>query len=245
MVATAEPTTQFRGFSPAAIQFLVDLRANNDRAWFQPRKADYERLLKEPLEALCVDLAAEFERQKIPLRADPKKSPFRIYRDTRFSKDKSPYKTNVAADFPWAGASAPGGADASTGWPGAGGYFHLSPEGSYIGGGMWHPEPARLAAFRKKVDEQPEKTLAVLNEPKFLKRLGPVHGDSLKRVPQGYPGDHQHADLLKLKDVTFGRQLSDDEALSQDLPRILAEDFAIAVPVMALLASLQPEFSAT
>ena len=98
----------FQGFSRDALQFLVDLAMNNERAWFQARKADYERLLKEPLEALCTDLADEFERRKVPLRADPKKSPFRIYRDTRFSKDKSPYKTNLAADFPWAGKAAEG-----------------------------------------------------------------------------------------------------------------------------------------
>ena len=98
-MAVASPP--FSGFSPEAIQFLADLAANNDRAWFQPRKADYERLLKEPLEALVAALAERFEARGIPLQADPKRSIFRIYRDTRFSKDKSPYKTNVGASFPW------------------------------------------------------------------------------------------------------------------------------------------------
>src|SRR6476660_1758633 len=93
----------FAGFSPAAIQFLADLTANNERAWFQPRKAEYERLLKEPMEELCVALAAEFRGRDIPLHADATKSPFRIYRDTRFSKDKSPYKTYLAASFAWGG----------------------------------------------------------------------------------------------------------------------------------------------
>src|SRR5712691_6349171 len=115
MAVAATPST-FTGFRPEAIQFLVDLAANNDRAWFQPRKADYERLLKEPLEALCVALDEQFRARGIPLRADPAKSPFRIYRDVRFSKDKSPYKTNVGASFPWAGD----GADAGGG-EGAGG----------------------------------------------------------------------------------------------------------------------------
>ena len=166
-------------------------------------------------------MAAEFERRKVPLRADPKKSPFRIYRDTRFSKDKSPYKTNVAASFPWVGtgdATSPGESERH-----GGGYFHLSPEGAWMGGGMWHPEPARLAAFRRAVDREPEQTLAALNEPAFLARFEPVHGDALKRVPQGYPPDHPQADLLKLKDVTFGRELTDKEAFSDDLPKILAD----------------------
>src|SRR5438034_7163444 len=100
-MAVASPT--FTGFRPEAIQFLVDLAANNDRAWFQPRKAEYERLLKTPLEDLCVALEAEFRARDLPLHADPVKSPFRIYRDTRFSKDKSPYKTHLAASFAWAG----------------------------------------------------------------------------------------------------------------------------------------------
>jgi len=229
---------KFTGFSRDAMQFLVDLALNNDRSWFQPRKAEYERLLKEPLEALCADLAVEFEKRDIPLRADPKKSPFRIYRDVRFAKDKSPYKTHVAASFPWVGE----GDATSTGEPErhGGGYFHISPEGSYMGGGMWHPEPARLAAFRRAVDQQPEVTMAALEERGFCARFEPVHGDALKRMPQGYPADHPRADLLRLKDVTFGRELAEKEVLSSRLPQILADDFAAAVPVMAFLASLEP-----
>ena len=227
----------FTGFSHDALQFLVDLAFHNERAWFQPRKADYERLLKEPLEALCSDLAAELTERKVPLRSDPKRSPFRIYRDTRFAKDKSPYKTHVAASFPWVGdgdATSEGQSERH-----GGGYFHLSPEGSFMGGGMWRPEPARLAAFRRAVDQDTKRTLAALEDPKFRSRFEPVHGDELKRMPQGYAADHPHADLLRLKDVTFGREMSLDEVMSADLPRILAHDFAAAVPVMRFLASLQ------
>ncbi|MGI8927856.1 MAG: DUF2461 domain-containing protein [Candidatus Limnocylindrales bacterium] len=228
----------FTSFGREGLQFLVDLALNNERSWFQPRKAEYERLLKEPLEALCVDLAAEFKRRGMPLRSDPRKSPFRIYRDTRFAKDKSPYKTHVAASFPWVGegeATSPGEPERH-----GGGYFHISPEGSYMGGGMWHPEPARLAAFRRAVDQQPEVTMAALEERGFRARFEPVHGDALKRMPQGYPADHPRADLLRLKDVTFGRELSEKEVLSSRLPQILADDFAAAVPVMRFLASLEP-----
>ena len=111
----AVATPAFTGFRPEAIQFLADLASNNDRAWFQPRKGEYERLLKEPLEALIAALAERFEARGIPLRADPAKSPFRIYRDVRFSKDKSPYKTNIGASFPWvADEPADGGARSHT-----------------------------------------------------------------------------------------------------------------------------------
>src|SRR3990170_2279199 len=126
----------FTGFRPAAIQFLADLAANNERGWFQPRKAEYERLLKEPLEALCAELRDRLATAGLPLEADPRRSPFRIYRDTRFSKDKSPYKTHVAAGFPM------------TGGVGIGGYFSFGPGEIYAGGGMHMPDPTRLAAFR-------------------------------------------------------------------------------------------------
>ena len=225
---TTSSATAFEGFRPEAIQFLADLKANNDRAWFQPRKAEYERLLKHPLEALCVALAGRFEARGIPLEADPARSPFRIYRDVRFSKDKSPYKTNIGASFAWTG-----GGDGS-----AGGYFHLEPGEIFVGGGMWHPEPARLAAFRKTVDRDPDKVHAILEDAKFVKTFGQVNGDRLKRVPQGYTADHPDADLLKLKDITFGRRLSDDDAAAPDLPDRLADTFEIAVPVMRFLATL-------
>jgi uncharacterized protein (TIGR02453 family) len=220
----ATSTETFTGFRTEAIQFLVDLADNNERSWFQPRKGDYERLLKAPLEALCVALDERFRAREIPLRADTG-SPFRIYRDVRFSKDKSPYKTNVAASFPY-----------TDGYAGAGGYFHFSPGEMYMGGGMWHPEPARLAAWRAFVDRG--EGLDPLDDPAFVETFGEIHGDSLTRVPQGYPKDHPRADLLKLKDMTFGRRLSDDEALSADLPDILAADFRVAVPVFRMLGSL-------
>ncbi len=84
-------TTEFTGFKPAAVEFLAALAEHNDRAWFQPRKGDFERLLKQPLEDLCAALDEEFRARGVPLRADPARSPFRIYRDVRFSKDKSPH----------------------------------------------------------------------------------------------------------------------------------------------------------
>jgi uncharacterized protein (TIGR02453 family) len=222
--------TQFAGFSRDAVQFLVDLALHNERSWFQPRKGEYERLLKEPLEALCAALGERFQASSLPLRADPSRSPFRIYRDVRFSADKTPYKTHVSASFPWAGE---GG--------GVGAYFHFQPGEMYAGGGMWHPEPAQLAAWRQAVDRDRELVEAVLRRPGFADTFGEVSGDRLKRTPTGYAADHPAAELLKLKDVTFGRRLSDDEALSSGLPDLLVETFAAAIPLLELLARLSPE----
>jgi uncharacterized protein (TIGR02453 family) len=231
--------TTFRGFSRDAMQFLVDLAGNNDRAWFNPRKDEYEKLLKEPMEALCVALQERFEARGLPLRADPKKSPFRIYRDVRFTKDKSPYKTNLGADFPYVDpAAAPTGEEGPH--SGGGGYLHISPAESFVGGGMWHPEPARLAAWRDMIDKEPKKVLAAIEEPGFVARFGSVNsdGDALKRVPTGFPPDHPHAELLKMKNVTFGRVLKQDEVFSAKLPDVIVDDFAAAMPVYKLLAAL-------
>jgi uncharacterized protein (TIGR02453 family) len=227
--------TEFRGFERGAIQFLTELADHNDRAWFQPRKADYERLLKEPLEALCVAVQERFRARKIPLTADPAKSPFRIYRDVRFSKDKSPYKTNLGASFPWTGASQ-GAATHAAG--GVGGYFHFQPGEMYVGGGMWHPETPRLAAWRQKVLSDGKAVHAAIDDKGFVKEFGAVGGDRLTRPPSGVPADHPDVELLKLKDVTFGKRLSDKDVLSPGLPDLMADLFGASTPVLRLLASL-------
>jgi uncharacterized protein (TIGR02453 family) len=222
-------TPQFQGFSRDAIQFLADLALHNERSWFQPRKAEYERLLKEPLGALCAALGERFEAQKLPLRSDPGRSPFRIYRDIRFSADKTPYKTQVSASFPWVGEGS-----------GVGAYFHFQPGQMFAGGGMWHPEPAQLAAWRQEIVSNFDKVDATLKSPAFVDAFGSVSGDSLKRVPTGFAADHPGAELLKLKDVTFGHHLSDDEVFSSTLPDALVEAFVAAIPLLELLARLSP-----
>jgi uncharacterized protein (TIGR02453 family) len=235
----AVATPAFTGFRPEAVQFLADLAANNDRAWFQPRKAEYERLLKEPLEAMITVLAERFAARGIPLRADPARSPFRIYRDVRFSKDKSPYKTHLGASFPWvAEERAAGGRSHSENVHSSGGYFHLSPGEIYVGGGIWRPEKPWLDAFRRRMAADAAPFRALVAEPRFVEAFGSIGGDALKRTPSGYAADHPAADLLRLKDVTFGRRLSDDEAFSPALPDLLADTFEAAMPVMRYLAAI-------
>ncbi len=239
-MAVAAPS--FTGFRPEAIQFLADLAANNDRAWFQPRKAEYERLLKTPMEELCVALEAQFRARDLPLHADATRSPFRIYRDTRFSKDKSPYKTHVAASFGWAGdgVEAAQGRSHAENVHASGGYFHLQPGEIYVGGGIWHPDMAWLTAFRQRIVGDYDGFRAIVEAPAFTDAFGTVgdDGESLKRVPPGYPADHPAADVLRLKNVTFGRRLSDDEALGPDLPTVIADTFAIGTPLMRYLATI-------
>jgi uncharacterized protein (TIGR02453 family) len=240
----AVATPAFTGFRPEAIQFLADLAANNDRAWFQPRKGEYERLLKEPLEALISALSGRLAARDIPLRADATRSPFRIYRDVRFSKDKSPYKTNLGASFPWVGAGAGegtgdgGGRSHTSNVHSTGGYFHLAPGEIYVGGGIWHPEKAWLDTFRRRVVDEPGRVRELIDESRFRATFGSLGGDALRRVPTGFPPDHPEVELLKLKDVTFGRRLADAEAMSPALPDLIADTFGAALPVMRYLAAI-------
>jgi uncharacterized protein (TIGR02453 family) len=234
------PTT-FTGFTPEAIQFLADLAQNNDRAWFQPRKAEFERLLREPMEAMIAALSERLAARGVPMVADPKRSPFRIYRDTRFSKDKSPYKTHLGATFPWSGGAtgvAAGGGHQERAH-GNGGYFHFQPGEMYAGGGMWHMEKPALEAFRAAVRDDPDRVLAALEDPGFVDAWGEVRPhDQLKRFPPGWPKDHPNAALFLWKDVVFGRRLDDAEVLSPELPDRLAAHYAAAAPVFRFLATL-------
>ncbi len=231
-------TNRFTGFRPEAIEFLADLAQNNDRGWFQPRKADYERLLKEPMEDFVAALAERFASHRLPLKADPKTSIFRIYRDTRFAKDKSPYKTHMGASFPWVEES---GGDASISHTEHrnGAYFHLQPGENFAGGGMWHASKPLLDAFRQSILDDEQRVRDALEDPAFIAEFGPVEShETLKRVPPGFPPDHPMADMLRYKDIVFGRRLSDDEVYSPGLPDILARAYATATPVFRFLSNL-------
>jgi uncharacterized protein (TIGR02453 family) len=156
----------------------------------------------------------------------------------RFSKDKSPYKTQVSTSFPW---SEGGTADGPHGFGESGnpgGYFHLEPGTVYVGGGMWHPPTAKLAAFRNAVVDDPQGVRSILVDPQFVGTFGSIEGDKLTRVPQGFAKDHPEAELLKQKDLTFGRRLADDDAFSPTLPDLIADSLEAAVPLMRWLARL-------
>jgi uncharacterized protein (TIGR02453 family) len=228
--------SDFQGFHPDATEFLADLAMNNERAWFQARKGEYERLCKAPMEAFVVALAERLAVRDLPLLADPKRSPFRIYRDTRFAKDKTPYKTHLGANFPWleAGREIDAGAHAN------GGYFHFEPGRMYVGGGMWMAERPRLEAFRQAIVHDEARVRAAIQDPGFVAAFGSIQSHhSLVRVPPGYPADHPLADMFRFKDVIFGRSLDDAEVYSPNLPDLVADAYAAAMPVFRLLATLR------
>ena len=229
-------TEPFAGFHPDAIDFLVELAQNNERSWFQPRKDEYERLLRRPMQALVATLADRLEARGVSLRADPERSVFRIHRDTRFARDKTPYKTNLAARFPWIG---PGG-EPDGGAHTNGGYISIQPGNHYQGGGLWMADRPVLQAFRGAIVDDPQRVRAAFEDAGFVSTFGGVRThEALQRVPPGWPADHPMAEYFRWKDIVFGRNLTDDELFDPGLPDLLAEGYAAAMPVFRFLATLR------
>jgi uncharacterized protein (TIGR02453 family) len=182
-----------RHFSPEFFDFLVELKENNTREWFQDNKERYVTDVREPLLGFISDFAGPLKAISPNFVADPRPSGgsmFRIYRDVRFSKDKKPYKTHAAAQFRHRS-----GRDAHA--PGF--YLHLEPGSVFVGAGSWHPAPDALAGIRGAIVEQPSRWRSVVNDPEFRKhhRLG---GESLQRPPRGYDPEHPLIDEIKRKD---------------------------------------------
>lgn len=191
----------FPGFRPQAFDFLRDLAANNERDWFKPRKSTYEDEVLWPMQCLIGDCSRRAAEQDLPLSGDPKKSIFRIYRDTRFSKDKSPYKTSCGAFLSPAGAK-----DSIAG----GLYIHFQPGRSFLGAGFWHPEPQFLNRWRARMTQDPDAFLDVAHSLAVC-GLKFSQEDTLKRLPRGYEAyaEHELADYLRLKSYTVSRPASD------------------------------------
>ena len=207
----------FAGFAPAALGFFDTLAANNSRDWFHANKADYESLVKDPMVNLLVDLNAELDRRGIPLSAEPKKAIFRINRDVRFAKDKSPYKTNIAACVTRDGEKhAPGML-----------YIQIAPSGSFVGAGFYELEAAELDAFRRRIAADPDAWIAV---EKALRDSGAELSTegALKKLPRGYDASMagEVADALKLKFFVTKLWLDPGEIGTSALVEKIA-DFAV------------------
>ena len=180
----------FPGFPAETLPFLRDLKANNKREWFQPRKPIYEEKVKAPLVELVLALGEELRDFGTDLVTAPDKAIYRIYRDVRFSKDKSPYKTHVAAVFSARGLEKHAG---------AGLYFHVSPDELLVGGGIYRPGSRELLAIRQRIAAGHEALRAICKEGMFRHFFGQITGERLKRTPKGFAPDHPAADLLVYK----------------------------------------------
>lgn len=204
---------QFQGFAPGALGFFDRLAANNDRDWFYAHKAEYEDSLKSPMMALLTDLSVELEARGVPLTGDPKKSIMRINRDVRFARDKSPYKTNIAAGLTRDGSRyAPGML-----------YLHFASEACFAGIGFYELEPAELDSFRANIASDPEGWRAV--EAQQDKAAAPISREgAAKRLPRGFasdlPEDIQEA--VKRKFFVAKRPIEPSEIVTPDLVDAIA-----------------------
>lgn len=214
----------FRGFSPEAFRFLRSLKRNNNREWFQPRKDEYEQLLRLPMMALICEIGEEARKFAPEIRFDPKNAVLRIYRDTRFSKDKTPYKTNVAASMPFGTY----GKDMAS--PGL--YLHLEPGEIYLGGGLWMPNSAQLRKLRESINNDPDTFLEIIEDRNFKKHFGELAGERLKTVPRGVLPNNPMIDYLRLKQFFVSKTLEENAAFKKDFPKKIAKEFALMMPLL-------------
>ncbi len=219
----------FTGFSQKTYEFLAGLIHNNERPWFEAHKADYETHVVAPAMALIADLDEVVRAISPHYRGVPKKiggSLMRIYRDTRFSRDKTPYKTNVGIQLRHEAAGdvhAPGY------------YIHLSLEETFVGVGTWHPEPDDLKAIRQRIAGKSREYSEAL-QAAAAQDMKPV-GESVKRMPADFDAAHPLADEIKRKDFLLSTDLSPDLYLEPGLVGVLKAKFEAATPYMRFLCA--------
>jgi uncharacterized protein (TIGR02453 family) len=215
-------------FSPPLFAFLRQLAANNNREWFAANKARYESDVRDPMLRFIRDFAPRLAQISDCFVADPRPtggSLFRIYRDTRFAKDKTPYKTHVAAHF-----RHEVGKDVHA--PGF--YLHLEPNEVFVGAGIWHPDTAALTKLRRAIVAAPARWSAIVGNAKF-KRDGELGGDTLKRPPAGVPADHPLIEDLKRKDFVWSVTFAEKDACSPKFIERYAAACATAAPLVQFL----------
>ena len=213
-------------FTTDTLRFLRALKRNNDRDWFKSRKADYERHVRTPMIAVIEQLAKDFRRVAPELVASPKASLYRIYRDTRFSEDKTPLKTHAAAVFPWKGLAR---------HEGAGLYFEVAPGWVWIGGGMYAPQSPELIRIREHIADTWPEIHTIVRRPSFRRQIGEIGGDRLSRTPRGYAQDHPASEYLKHRQFIAGKQFPASFAYSAEFYPTLLSTFRAMMPLVRFL----------
>ena len=217
-------------FGPALFEFLAELRLNNNREWFQANKGRYESYVQGPLMQFVADFAEPLHDIAPHLVADPRPSGgsvFRIYRDVRFSKDKSPYKTQAAVHFRH---------EVGKEVHGPGFYMHLSPGDVFAGAGMWHPDSKTLGKVRDSIVARSTQWKQLLSGMDF-KAQHKLEGDSLSRPPKGYDPDHPLIEDLKRKDFLVSKSFSEENACSAGFIDQFAETCRTTSPLMKFLTT--------
>lgn len=213
-------------FRPEALTFLRNLKRHNDRDWFQPRKAQFEAELKQPMLAIIrkvTEAMTEFAPQFV---RPAEKCLFRIYRDTRFSANKAPYKTHVAAWWSHQGLEKTSG---------AGYYFHVAPSEVIIAAGAYMPEKEQLAQIRHWLLENHEEFRRLLQKPNVKRAFSEFEGNALTRPPKGFPAEHPGMDLIRCRQWGLAATLPAADALKPGFAATLVRHFRIAAPVVDAL----------
>jgi len=208
-----------------ALKFLAGLAKNNNKAWFESHRDQYDESMAA-FEVLVGRLITGMSRVEDLEGLQPKDCIMRIYRDVRFSKDKSPYKTGLGAGI------APGGRKGGR----MGYHVHVGPSGAtMVATGLWDPTPQQLAHFRDAITDDAGPFLKVINSGSFKKHFGEVVGDSLKTAPKGYPVDHPQLDLLRKKQVCISETFADNVVASARFPEVAVESMKAMKPFIDYL----------
>ena len=218
----------FKGFDPSLLAFLDELKRNNERDWFAQNKDRYETLVREPALDFIVAMGPHLDRIAPEFEAVAKKtggSLMRVFRDTRFGRDKTPYKTNVGIQF-----RHNQGKDVHA--PGY--YMHIEPGQHFIGAGMWRPDPDSLARIRDAIAQRTKAWKSATDAAAF-RRIYTLDGGALKRPPRGYPADHPMVEDLKRTDFIATCPIDDKELFKKDFASRIAKRFDAAAPLMQFL----------
>lgn len=233
-MASTGGVEQFEGFRPAALKFLRSLARNNNKEWFEVNRATYEREIKRPLQLLVEEVDARLGSIAPELTGNPRRSIFRIHRDVRFSRDKSPYKTNAACWFRHRDAGHSVGTQAVHG--GAGLYFQIAPGECIIAGGIWMPPASALKELRTAIAEDHVDLERILSDAQFRGAFGKLSEDSmLTRPPRGFGADHPALRLLRYKSFTVSAPIAESEIADPRLPDALAARYRIMLPFVRWL----------
>jgi len=219
----------FQGYPKAGIDFLRKLKRNNNRQWFEKHKEEFETDVKLPMQSIIASLQPYFDSFAPQFDINPKRSLFRIYRDIRFSKDKTPYKTHVAAHFVLRGK--PKGVE------GSGFYLHIEPGEIFLGGGIYMPDSNQLKSIRRAIAERSKEFLMIVRNKSFVRRFKKIEGDKLQRVPRGYDPGHSMAEWLKLKQFFVGVEWKEEKCLKKLFVEEIAKVYEEATPLVIFLNS--------
>lgn len=215
----------FEGFPKEGIEFLKRLKKNNNREWFAKHKTEYEEFVKFPMQCLIGSLKSPMKKIAPAIDVNPKRNMFRIYRDTRFSKDKTPYKTHVAAVFHLRGH-----------WQDSAGYYvHIEPGNIYVGGGIYMPDGNQLKLIRYAIAEEPKEFNSIVNNKLFKKRFNTLEGEKLQRAPLGYSPDHPMIEWLKHKSYYTGVEWKEKECYTHKFIDNIVNVYKELLPLIRFL----------